>query len=78
MTMLTPVYLRLPPRATWMLEDKEEHMDAWAQEIRQQMPPFPHSKSGNVRNDTSGIMQLDKTHDSTANLAALRGIQPMS
>ena len=58
MRFFTPEYLQLPPRTrlpTWMLENKEL-MEAWAQEIRQQMPPFPDSDPGHVRNDLSAII----------------------
>ena len=81
MTMFTPEYMPLPPRTclpTWMLEDKEL-MEAWAQGIGQQRPPFPDSKPGNVHNNkTSGIMQWQETNDRTTNLAAVRDIQPMA
>ena len=43
MAVFTPEYLQMPPRArkpTWMMKDREL-MEAWAQDIRTQVPPFP-------------------------------------
>ena len=79
LTMFTPEYLQMPPRTrlpTWMLEDKEL-MEAWAQEIRQQMPPSPDTDPGSLRNNLPGIMQWGETYNWIVNLAAVRDIQPM-
>ena len=68
----------MPPRAqipTWMVEDREL-MEAWAQDIRTQMPPFLGQGPEVTRHDQSGIMTWDSTCVREANLVALRDIQP--